>query len=250
MTSTSAPVVVTGAASGVGRAAVETLVARGVPVVALDRTPMPAPGGGVALAGDVTDPASWRRVRDAAEQLDPGGAGALITCAGLIRVSPLLHTPASEFRQLFEVNVMGVLLGLQELLPAMIARGDGAVAAVCSVDSLFVEESMSAYATSKGALLQLVRSAAVEHARHGVRINAVCPGAIDTPLLHQHLETMPDPAAAKARIENVTPAGRLLAPQEIADLLLYLISPQATAMSGAAVVVDGGLTSTYDFRLP
>jgi len=249
MTSAPAPVVVTGAASGVGRATVETLVARGVPVVALDRTPMPAPGGGRAVTGDVTDPASWGAVRAAAEQLDPGGAGALITCAGLIRVSPLLDTPPSEFRRLFEVNVVGVLLGLQELLPAMIARGDGAVAAVCSVDSLFVEESMSAYATSKGALLQLVRSAALEHARHGVRINAVCPGAIDTPLLRQHLDTVPDPGAARARIENVTPAGRLLAPREIADLLLYLISPQATAMSGAAVVVDGGLTSTYDFRL-
>ena len=108
---------------------------------------------------------------------------------------------------------------------------------------------MSAYAKSKDALLQLIRSTAVEYARYGVRVNARCPGAVDTRLLRKHLATAEDPDAARRRIESVTPAGRLLTPGEIANLLVFMASPLASALGGAAVVADGALTATYDFRL-
>jgi NAD(P)-dependent dehydrogenase (short-subunit alcohol dehydrogenase family) len=114
---------------------------------------------------------------------------------------------------------------------------------VCSVNSLFVEEKLSAYSTSKAALLQVVRSAALEHARHGVRINAVCPGTVDTPLLRRHYPVEAVQAAATRQ-----PTGQIHHPDEIATVLRFLLTDDAKGLSGAAVVVDGGLTTTYDFN--
>jgi NAD(P)-dependent dehydrogenase (short-subunit alcohol dehydrogenase family) len=143
---------------------------------------------------------------------------------------------------------MGVVNGLRAVLPAMINRGHGAVAVVCSVNSLFVEDQLSAYSTSKAALLHVVRSAALEHAQHGIRINAVCPGAVDTPLFQRHLDSTPDPAAARRAIERRSPTGAVLRPEEVAEVVGFLLGPGASGMSGAAVVVDGGLTTTYEFE--
>jgi NAD(P)-dependent dehydrogenase (short-subunit alcohol dehydrogenase family) len=136
---------------------------------------------------------------------------------------------------------------MQALLPRMLERRDGAIAVVCSVNSFVVEDELSAYSTSKAALLHAVRSAAVEYAARGVRINAVCPGIIDTPLLQRHFDSLEDPAAARRAAERRSPIGRILRPEEVADAICFLVGPTATAMSGAALTVDGGLTVTYDF---
>lgn len=162
-------------------------------------------------------------------------------------MSPFLETPPEDWTRLFEINVVGVVRGMQALVPTMVERGNGAVAVVCSVNSFVTEDQLSAYSTSKAALLQAVRSAAVEHARHGVRINAVCPGVIDTPLLRGHMETLDDPAAAYAAITRRSPIGRLLRPDEIAQALCFLVDGAASAFAGAALTVDGGLIATYDF---
>ncbi|MDT0203192.1 SDR family oxidoreductase [Nocardioides sp. AE5] len=245
----SRPYVVTGAGSGIGQAVTELLLQLDAEVVTVDlAASSPAPQDR-HVSGNVAETATWQRVVDLVGRLSDDGAAGLITCAGAIVVRDLATTPPEDFERLFRVNALGVLHGIQRLVPAMAERRDGSVVAVASVDSLFAEDRMSAYATSKGALLQMIRSAAVEHARHGVRINAVCPGAIDTPLLRQHLNESSNPDAARRRLEGVTPAGRLLSPLEIAHLLIFLGSPLASAISGAAIVADGGLTSTYDFRL-
>ena len=173
----------------------------------------------------------------------PDGADCLIACAGDVIVAPFLETPLDEWRRLFEINVLGVVRALQTLLPAMITRGRGRVAVVCSINSLFAEDRLSAYSTSKAALLHIVRSAALEYARHGVRINAVCPGTVDTPLLRRHYPVEEIYAAAKRQ-----PTGQILVPEEIASVLRFLVSDDARGLSGAAVVVDGGLTTTYDFN--
>ena len=246
---TTRPYVVTGAGSGIGRAVTELLLEHDADVVTVDLTASsPAPDDR-HVVGDVADASTWQRADDIVAQVGPDGAAGLITCAGSIVVKDLATVTPEDFERLFRINTLGVLHGIQRFVPAMAARGDGSVVAVASVDSLFAEDFMSAYATSKGALLQLVRSTAIEYARHGVRVNAICPGAIDTPLLQQHFDTSPDPAAARRRIESVTPAGRLLTPLEMAHLLVFLSSPLASALAGAAVVADGGLTATYDFRL-
>jgi NAD(P)-dependent dehydrogenase (short-subunit alcohol dehydrogenase family) len=106
---------------------------------------------------------------------------------------------------------------------------------------------MTAYAASKAALLQIVRSAALEHSRDGLRINAVCPGAIDTPLLQRALDTADDPEGVLAAAIRRIPAGVMLRPEEVASTLRFLISDDASGLSGAAIAIDGGLTTTYDW---
>ena len=118
---------------------------------------------------------------------------------------------------------------------------------VCSVNSFVVEDELSAYSTSKAALLHATRSAAVEYAARGVRINAVCPGIIDTPLLRRHLESLDDPEGARRAGERRSPIGRIMRPEEVAEAICFLVGDGASAMSGAALTVDGGLTVTYDF---
>ncbi|WP_283139372.1 SDR family NAD(P)-dependent oxidoreductase [Rhizohabitans arisaemae] len=243
----SRPYVVTGAASGIGAAVVDLLSEHGATTVTVDLADQPR--ATVHVSGDVADPGTWEVVGRHVDETSTDGAAALITCAGAIHIGAVTTADPAEYERLFRINTLGVLHGLQRLVPAMAARGDGAVVAVASVDSLFAEDMMGAYATSKGALLQLIRSAAVEHTRHGVRINAVCPGAVDTPLLRHHLSSTGDETAARRRVENSTPAGRLLTTLEMARLLVFLSTPWASSMAGAAVVADGGLTATYDFRL-
>jgi NAD(P)-dependent dehydrogenase (short-subunit alcohol dehydrogenase family) len=165
-------------------------------------------------------------------------------------VEPLLDTPIKDWRRLFDVNVLGVLRGMKTLMPSMLDQGRGAIAVVCSVNSLFAEDQLSAYSTSKAALLHVMRSAALEYAARGMQINAVLPGIIDTPLLRRHFDSLEDGVAARRAGAMRTPLGRILRPEEVAEVLCFLVSDSASGMSGAAVTVDGGLTSAYDFAVP
>lgn len=240
--------VVTGAASGIGRATATALRDRGTDVIGLDLVDAPA-GLDAAdwVTGDVASPDTWDRVTAACGERGPRGADCLVTCAATLVVAPFLETSTDDWRRIFDVNVVGVILGMQALLPPMLERRDGAIAVVCSVNSFVVEDELSAYSTSKAALLHATRSAAVEYAAAGVRINAVCPGIIDTPLLRRHFDALDDPAAARRAAERRSPIGRILQPEEVAEAICFLVSGSASALSGAALTVDGGLTVTYDF---
>ncbi|MGN6188179.1 MAG: SDR family NAD(P)-dependent oxidoreductase [Conexibacter sp.] len=246
--------VLTGAASGMGLATAKLLLERGTTVVGVDLAQMPAELRGherlAWVRGDVAAQETWDRAHAVALEHDADGADCLITCAADIVIAPFLEIPLDEWQRLFEVNVLGVLRGMRTFMPAMIERRAGAIAVVCSVNSLFAEDANSAYSTSKAALLHVVRSAALEHARDGLVINAVCPGIVETPLLQRHFDSLEDPAAARADCVRRSPTGRLLQPEEIAETLCFLVGPGASALSGAAVVVDGGLTTAYDFALP
>jgi NAD(P)-dependent dehydrogenase (short-subunit alcohol dehydrogenase family) len=251
---TSRPVaVVTGAAAGVGLATTAGLIDDGFAVVGVDLAgPPPALDGGDGatwVRGDVSDAALWDQVVDAARGLDPLGATCFASCAADVVVKPFLETPIADWTRLLEINVLGVVRGMNALMPAMLARGHGAIAVVCSVNSLFAEDALSAYSTSKAALLQVVRSAALEYGQHGLRINAVCPGAVDTTLFSRALESLDDPAGAREAVLRRTPTGEILRPEQVASVLRFLVGEAASGMSGAAVTVDGGLTSTYDFAV-
>jgi NAD(P)-dependent dehydrogenase (short-subunit alcohol dehydrogenase family) len=238
---------VTGAASGMGLATTRLLLERGTAVVGIDLADAPAELQGVPwIRGDVAEQDTWLRAVRAATDIDASGPDCLICCAATIIVKPFLETEVEDFQRLFDINVLGVIRGMRAVVPAMLARGGGAVAVVCSVDSLFVEDAMAAYATSKAALLQVVRSAALEHASGGLQINAVLPGIVETPLLQRHFDSLPDPAAVREQCIRRSPQGRLLRPEEIAETLCFLVSPRASGLSGAAVTVDGGLTTAYD----
>lgn len=242
--------VVTGAASGVGLATVRALQEDGHRVVGTDLAEAPADLAGVDwVRGDITDRQTWDRVVELVREHDPRGATCLAACAADLVVAPFLDTPMEDWARLFDVNVGGVIRALQALMPDMLERGSGSVAVVCSVNSFFVEDGLSAYSTTKAALLHVVRSAALEYAQRGVRINAVCPGAIDTPLFARALESLESPTAAREAVERRTPTGEILRPEEIAAVVRFLLTDAASGMSGAAVTVDGGLTTTYDFAV-
>jgi NAD(P)-dependent dehydrogenase (short-subunit alcohol dehydrogenase family) len=242
---------VTGAASGIGRATASALRDRGTELIGVDLVEAPeelrADAAVDWVEGDVAAPETWDRVTVACERRNPNGADCLVTCAATLVVAPFLETSTDDWRRIFDVNVFGVLHGMQALLPRMLEQRAGAIAVVCSVNSFIVEDELSAYSTSKAALLHATRSAAVEYAATGVRINAVCPGIIDTPLLRRHFESLDDPAAARRAGERRSPIGRILQPEEVAEAICFLVGDSASAMSGAALTVDGGLTVTYDF---
>lgn len=245
--------VVTGSASGVGLATVKQLRGAGTVVVGLDRAPRPddlAGDGGLDwVQGDVASEDSWARVQHACEAHGAGGADRMVACAGDIVQTSFLETSLEGWRRILDINLFGTIIGLRTLMPGMIARREGAIAVVGSVNSLYVEDHLSSYSVAKAALLHAVRSAALEYAGLGIRINAVLPGYLNTPLLHRSIADVPDREGLLRAVANRTPIGRLVEPEEVASVLCFLVSEGASAMSGAAVVVDGGVTTAYDFDL-
>jgi NAD(P)-dependent dehydrogenase (short-subunit alcohol dehydrogenase family) len=244
-------VIVSGAASGIGLATTEMLCRRGTFVLGLDRAGCPRSLSNVDnlqwVRGDVTSQDTWDDALRVLLERDPSGDVSLISCAADLVTAPFLETSLDDWRRLYDINVRGVIRGMRTVMPRMLERKRGAIAVVCSVNSYFAENALSAYSTTKSALLQVVRSAALEYARHGLRINAVCPGAVDTPLFRRALEELGDPDVAREAVVRRTPTASILKPAEIAAVLCFLISDAATGLSGAAVTVDGGLTTAYDF---
>jgi NAD(P)-dependent dehydrogenase (short-subunit alcohol dehydrogenase family) len=243
--------VVSGSGSGIGLATARALAAAGAAVVGVDLAQAPPELDELEdlewIQGDVAAQDTWDRALDASRRIDSHGPDSLVLCAADLVVAPFLETEIGDWRRLFEINVLGALRAMKTFMPPMIERGGGAIAVVCSVDSFYVEEGLSAYATSKAALLHVVRSAALEHACHGLRINAVCPGSVDTRLFRRALQASGDPAGVRRAAEQRTPTGRILRPEEVADVLCFLVGDGASGLSGAAITVDGGLTTTYDF---
>jgi NAD(P)-dependent dehydrogenase (short-subunit alcohol dehydrogenase family) len=245
---------VTGAASGVGLATTRMLREREMSVLGVDLDEQPADLAGLSdiawFRGDVSDAGTWARALGRSREAFGCSPGTLILCAARLVTGKLLDTTLETFRSVMDVNVYGVVLGLQACLPAMIEQGQGTIVAVASTASLQAEQDLAAYCTSKGALIQLVRSAAIDYAPAGIRINAVCPTSIDTPFLRGQTDVMPDPASFWKAMVNRHPMGRILRPEDVAAVVVFLVSAGAAGMTGSAVVVDCGLTATYDFQPP
>jgi NAD(P)-dependent dehydrogenase (short-subunit alcohol dehydrogenase family) len=240
--------IVTGGASGVGKATVEVLLAHDISVVAIDRAwpdDAPGPDGVERLRGDVVDDSTWSAAAEAADRL--GGASMLVLNAARVVVGTVLEVSVEQFRAVMEVNLIAAVKGLQASLPGMVARGRGSIVGIASTNALYAEQALASYNSSKGALLQLIRSVAVDHARAGIRANAVCPGPIDTPFLREHVDAAPDPEALLSQKIGRLPSGRLLDPADVARVVHFLLSDASVGMTGASVLVDGGLTATFDF---
>jgi NAD(P)-dependent dehydrogenase (short-subunit alcohol dehydrogenase family) len=240
--------VVTGGASGVGRATIDLLRSHGVDVVAIDLAwPAETPDDGVErISGDITDDDTWMAATESADRM--GGPSMLVINAAKLVVGTVLDVPLEDFRAVLEVNVFAAVKALKTILPDMIRRGGGTIVGVASTASLYAEQGLAAYSTSKGAILQLIRSVAVDHARQGVRANAVCPGAIDTPFFRQHVDSATDPEAFLREKTERHPSGRILEPEDVAQLIWFLLSESSIGMNGAAVLIDGGLTATFAFE--
>lgn len=237
--------VVTGSASGVGAATTQRLVQRGLRVIGIDVQA----GDGTAthtVLGSVASPDTWREVRGVADELG-ATPSVLVFCAAVLHTGTVLELSEHDWQHHFDVNVGGVFRGLRVLLPAMLESGGGSVTTVASVDAYMAEQGLAGYCSSKGALLQLTRCVAMDHAREGVRANCVAPGVIDTPFFRRHLETASDPEKFLSAREQRNPLGRLLEPDEVAATVEFA-ALDAAGMTGSVLTVDAGLSASFDFR--
>lgn len=238
--------VVTGGASGIGLATIRRLVAEGARAVAVDRSP-PGPdlltGQEIPyVTADVTSPRQVSSaVREAAELLG-GPADVLLNAAGIYRIRPLLDLTADEWDETLAINLRGPFLMGRAFAAALIGAGlPGAIVNIGSTAALVADaaEPTAHYNASKAGVLALTRQMAVEWAPHGIRANAVCPGVIDTPMLR----LMDDPVAGRAYLETGVPLRRLGTADEVAAVIVFLASPDASYLTGVAVPVDGGSTA-------
>jgi NAD(P)-dependent dehydrogenase (short-subunit alcohol dehydrogenase family) len=212
-------VVVTGGASGIGAATVAAFRARGDEVVAADLPEL-----------DVRDEP---RVAEAMRNVD-----VLVNAAGIGSTTSAPDTPLDVWDDVFAVNARGTVLCCKHAIPGMIARGGGSIVNVASVAALVGLKNRAAYSASKGAVVALTRALAVDHVGDGIRVNAVCPGTVDSPWVRRLVDEVGESIdALRAR----QPLGRLGTPEEIADAIVYLAT--AEFVTGSVLVVDGGLTA-------
>jgi 2-keto-3-deoxy-L-fuconate dehydrogenase len=230
---------VTGAGSGIGEAVARRLHAEGADVLLADRAgervqALAGELGGSAhgLELDVRDEAA---VADATRELD-----VLANVAGIGSTTNAPDTPLEVWEDVLAVNATGTFLCCKHAIPGMVARGGGAIVNMASVAGMIGLRDRAAYSASKGAVIALTRALAIDHVGDRVRVNAVCPGTVDSPWVRRLVDEVGESLdALRAR----QPMGRLGTPEEIAEAVLYLASDQAAFVTGTAFVIDGGLTA-------
>lgn len=244
--------IVTGAASGIGRETAIRFAREGARVIACDinidqgkitqETISDDGGDAIFVQCDVSNESEVQWM----VQRGVGRYGKLDVLCNNAGIGPPADKKATElewsvFNQILRVNVGGVFLCSKHAIPHLIENGGGAVINIASIAALIgaITAQVTAYGTSKAAILGLTRQLAAQFAEHNVRVNAICPGPTDTPILEPFLH---DPAV-KRRYAERTPLGRMGQPEDIANLCLYLASDESAYMTGSILVIDGGITA-------
>ncbi|HEX9017962.1 MAG TPA: SDR family oxidoreductase [Anaerolineaceae bacterium] len=242
-------VLVTGAGGGIGRAVVRVFAAFGWRVIGIDRRELnePFPGNGVFIRSDISLEENIRSVYEQAKAFSPV-LDAVINNAGVQISKPILETSAEEWDMVIASNLRSAFLGAKLAYPLLEAAGGGAIVNVSSVHAVSTSANIAAYAASKGGLLALTRAMAIEFAAGNVRVNAVLPGAVDTPMLRAGLDRgHVGDGTIHERLENLarkTVNGRIGQPEEVARTIYFLAdSTQSSFVTGQALIVDGGATA-------
>ncbi|MHB9855128.1 SDR family NAD(P)-dependent oxidoreductase [Streptomyces krungchingensis] len=231
---------VTGGASGIGRATADLLAARGARVAVLDLDPSSVEGPLLGHRADVTDDASVRAaVAAAAEAL--GGLDVLVNNAGIGAQGTVEDNDDAEWHRVLDVNVLGIVRTSRAALPLLRRSAHAAVVNTCSIAATAGLPRRALYSATKGAVLSLTLAMAADHVREGIRVNCVNPGTVDTPWVGRLLDAAADPAAERAALEARQPTGRLVTASEVAGAIAYLASPLSGATTGTALAVDGGM---------
>ena len=244
--------IITGALGGQGQVAVARFLAEGARVLASDlavqadgevaRLLAQRPDDLAYVGGDVCDDAVRVTIIDSATEKF-GGIDILYNNHGIMLGKPFLDTSVQELDQLLAVNLRAPFVLSQLAAREMVKRGAGTIIHNSSVGGIVGFPSMAAYGAAKGGLAQLARSMATDLAEYNIRVNAICPGVVDTPMPRRYVEDIEDKDAAFAAMAAMHLLKRLATPEEIVNVAVFLASDEASFMTGAVIPVDGGLTA-------
>jgi len=244
--------VVTGAGSGIGRAAAIRLGEEGGRVLCADVNDQSANEtaelirefGGTAVARRVDVSSSDDVDAMIATTKDLwDGVHVLVNNAG-VNLPGVLHEVSNEtIDRTLNVNVKGQIYGCRAVIPVMLAQGDGSIINMSSVNGIVSEPFLSVYSASKGASVMLTKGVALDYAKQGIRCNVICPGWVDTPINYAHAEMLGGLQHVYDTIDSFQPIGRPGEPREIANVVLFLASDESSFMTGSVLAVDGGMTS-------
>lgn len=241
--------VITGAAGGIGAGSVRVFAEAGWTVVGVDRREVEVQGAALSLAADICDPDTLDRIFGEIEGRY-GRLDALVNNAAIQVCKPVLDTTVEEWDALMQANLKSVFLATRRAHP-LLAASRGAIVNVSSIHAVATSRNIAAYAASKGALLAFTRAVALEFGQQSIRVNAVLPGAVDTPMLHAGLMRgqaenahPPDTRELVRGLGRKHVLGRVGTPEEIARVILFLAdSTQSSFITGQSIIVDGGATA-------
>lgn len=231
---------VTGGASGIGRATADLLAARGAQVAVLDLDPSTVRKPLLAFRADVGDDTSVREAV-AAATAELGGLDVVVNNAGVGAQGTVEDNDDAEWHRVLDVNVVGMVRVARAALPHLRASRHAAIVNTCSVAATAGLPQRALYSAAKGAVYSLTLAMAADHVREGIRVNCVNPGTADTPWIGRLLDSADDPAAERAALEARQPTGRLVSADEVAGAIAYLASPLSGATTGTSLAVDGGM---------
>jgi NAD(P)-dependent dehydrogenase (short-subunit alcohol dehydrogenase family) len=242
---------VTGAGGGIGQGIAARFAAEGAKVGVLDVQAAGVQqtveqittngGSAVPLVCDLRDP---DQVKGAVAQLRAafGTISVVVNNAAVMPAGRLHETALEDWDRVFDVNVRGAYLVCREIIPDMIANSGGSIIHMASITGVLGLPGIAAYSATKGALIALTQAMSTDYARYGIRINAVSPGTIDSPMLHDFLAQQRDPAARRAEFDAMHPIGRVGTIEEVASVFVFLASDEASFVTGANYRVDGGMS--------